>query len=160
MLLRIDSLTVAAVLALSLIGCASRGGVYGAFAGDGKYRERAGYVTEFDLADRLPKVLLRHGYFIDSAEARHNDIVMTTQWRHRYPFTDEVAVGATGARTRMHFRALWTGHMYSLTIEVENMIETRDGMWVPGSSSMAFTEYARELTSSVRLEIASGTRRY
>lgn len=160
MLLRIDTLMVTAVLALGLAGCASNGGVYGSPAGNGFYKERAGNVTEFDLLDRLPKVLLRHGYFIDTAEARHNDIVMMTQWRHRQPFTDEILLGATGARTRMHFRALWTGHMYSLTIEVENMIETRNGAWVHGGSGEDFTDYARELTSTVQLEIASGMRRH
>lgn len=158
--LRTATLAVAAALALGLQACASRDGPASLSTDDGTYKERAGNVTESDLFNRLPKVLMRHGYFIERTEPHHKDLEFITQWRYRDPFSDELDRGATGARTRMHLRALWTGRMYSLTIRVENMIANGTGSWIRGESSDEFTEYAKELTGEVRLEIASGIRRH
>jgi|GEM_PF-2133777 len=125
------------------------------------FRERTGFVTESDLFDRLPRVLARHGFFIVEADGDSQFFFLKTQWHERVPFEDERTRGAVMARTRLSFRAVRNGRMYSLTLEAHRMIETSSSEdWVPTPIYAEAMAYLEEIASELRLELASGIRRF
>lgn len=156
---RFASLTLASVL---LAGAGCTGGMNDPHRTpqNAVYRERAGLVTESDLFTRLPRVLARHGYLIEGGNHHGGRILFETQWKQRAPFEDERAEGYEAARTRVRFRATWDGRLYVLQMEVENVLLTAGGAWVRGRMTEMFDSYAHAIASDVRLEIASGIRRY
>ena len=124
------------------------------------FRERTGQVTESDLFIRLPRVLARHGFLLQEGRHYGRKLYFETQWKDRKVFSDELAAGYEAARTQVRFDARWTGRLYVLNIAVDNQYRTPGGHWVQGPVTEMFDAYAREIASDVRLEIASGIRRY
>ncbi|HEX6940034.1 MAG TPA: hypothetical protein VF158_11535 [Longimicrobiales bacterium] len=124
------------------------------------YRERTGQVTELDLFLRLPRALARHGFVIERSDRRYRDYRFETQWRYRKPFADEFERGAVEARTRLHLRADWAGHLYELHLEAENSIRTMAGEWVDASVTRMFETYAHDIANTIRLEVTGGIRLY
>lgn len=125
-----------------------------------RFRTHAGRVTATDLALDLPRVLARHGFFIETVDRGYGAVEMLTQWKEREPFAEELAEGARLARTRLKLRATWTGRLYQLRFEAENMVLDDAGSWRPAPMTDAFEDYAREVADDVRLELASGIRTY
>ena len=124
------------------------------------FNESAGRMTERDLMVKLPMVLARHGYFIERGESFQQGFSFETSWRMRSAYPEELERGARAARTRLRFRALQSGAMYSVRIQVESMMEVSRGQWVRSPGGDAFQSYARELTREIRAELASGMRTY
>jgi hypothetical protein len=124
------------------------------------FNERTGQVTESDLYTRLPRVLARHGFFIMESDRFYNGLSFTTQWRLRNPFPDEEVLGATAARTQVRLRAMKGGTLYTLRLQVENMIRIASGEWIHIPLEDDVLEYAREVATDIRMEIASGMRRF
>lgn len=141
-------------------GCATVGQYGGTGVGSAIFNDRTGQVTESDLYVRLPRVLARHGFFIVANDRFYNGVTFETQWRLRDPFPEEQARGATAARTQVRFRATHGGSLYSLQLQVENMIQIASGEWIHIPLDEDALHYAREVASDVRLEIASGIRRF
>lgn len=141
-------------------GCATQVSGPELMSADALYRERTGQVTESDLFIRLPRALARHGYLLEQGRAYGRDLYFETQWKDRKAFPDEIDAGYEAARTQVRFNARWDGRLYVLRIEVDNRYLTPDGEWVHSRATEMFDAYAREIASEVRLEVASGMRRY
>jgi hypothetical protein len=148
------------LMLLSLTGCATRDGMSPASPHEGVYRERTGQVTETDLFIRLPRVLTRHGFLIEEGVHYGRKLHFKTQWKHRKAFEDEWAMGYQEARTQLRLVATWDGRMYVVQLSIENQWLGPDGQWVTGEVTDMFESYAREIASDIRLEIASGMRRF
>lgn len=114
------------------------------------YRERAGHISEQDLAVRLPRALARHGFMIETTEQRFRNYHFETQWRYRKPFADEIERGAVEARTRLRLRANWIGQWYELNVEAENEILPHGGAWVREATTRMFESYARDIVNTIR----------
>ncbi len=117
-------------------------------------------MTESDLFVRLPRVLAKHGFLIEGSEQHSRAYHFETQWRYRKPFTDELELGATEARTRLRLRAARAGRRYVLHFEAENMVLTPAGRWARKPVTRSFEAYACTVASAIRMEVAGGIRRY
>jgi len=151
---------VLAFLIWLCLGCASGGHLVEPETWGSVFTDRTGLVTESDLYYRLPRVLARLGYFIEEGHGDRHTLLFETNWRTREPFPEERAKGARSARTKLRFRAVWNGRLYALNVDVDNMIADSYGSWVRTRPVDSFLDYARELTGEIRLELATGGRRY
>jgi hypothetical protein len=52
------------------------------------------------------------------------------------------------------------GTLYTLRLQVENMIRIASGEWIHIPLEDDVLEYAKEVASDIRMEIASGMRRF
>lgn len=153
-------LVVAGTIIFQSTACSSATHPWSATSATDVFKDRTGDVTETDLYDRLPMVLARHGFFIVDSNRHDYGVTFETQWQERIPFGEEQVRGAVAARTRLRLNARRNGRMYSVWFEAENMIETAQKNWI----SLPFYEesyaYVSDIASSLRLEVASGVRRF
>jgi hypothetical protein len=148
-----------------LAGCAqlpAREGDFGQPARPGTAVDRLGDVTVTDLARDLPHALGRLGFLLECEERKTGrDLHFSTEWRQRAPFDDEVALGATAARTRLTLVARRNGVGYStLHLYVENLLELEVGTWRQVPATESFGRYAREIGSELRLALVNRLRRF
>lgn len=148
------------LMALYPVACIASGQLSTAQLGQASFNDRTGQVTESDLYLRLPRILARHGFYIRSGERVSQSLFFETEWRNRQLFPDEQSTGITAARTRLRFKASWTGKFYSLRLMIDNEIQRGSGPWIQGHPGRDFLAYARGIAHEIRTEIASGMRRY
>lgn len=143
------------LLAVILTACASAGG-----GGRAAVTQTVGTAARGDLDSTLRMVLSRNQYVLER-ETLETNMTYETRWRLRQPFDDERALGATQAESRIIVRARprsREGNNYTVTMTVENRIRTGDAEWVQVPATEQFSAYARELTSELERELATGIR--
>jgi hypothetical protein len=150
---------------LSTAACATGQG------GSALYRREIGMASAPDAITLAEQVIHRHGFQIDHAEEAP-EIRILTHWRNRLPFEDEVALGVTGAESRIlvvgrvrHTTDLGTYYVVHLTME--NRLQTDpfqgggEAAWSDTINTDMFTAYADEIADDYKLLVSNiGVRRY
>lgn len=108
----------------------------------------------------LPRVLAQHGYLLEWQERRGGTYYFETQWKTRAPFEDERVLGAEYARTQVRFYAQPRDRLYSVRIEVDNVLGTNSGDWAQAPRTEMFGRYARRIATDVRSELSTGMRTF
>lgn len=139
--------------------------------GSALYRREIGLASAPDAITLAEQVIHRHGFQIDRAE-QAPEIRILTHWRHRLPFEDEVALGVTGAESRIlivgrarHSTDLGTYFVVHLTMENRLQTEIFQGAgaaaWSDAINTDMFTAYADEIVDDYKLLVSNiGVRRY
>jgi hypothetical protein len=150
---------------LSTAACATGRG------GSPLYRREIGMASAPDAITLAEQVIHRHGYQIAGAEEAP-EIRILTHWRYRLPFEDEVALGVTGAESRILIvgrarNSTDLGTYYVIHLTMENRLQTDpfqgggEAGWSDTVNTDMFTDYADEIADDYKLLVSNiGVRRY
>ncbi len=149
---------------LAVFGCAASGGGSNLQS----YRDQLGGATPGDLARKTRPIFERFQFEVEREDSSTTYQAYETRWKNRTPFEDELARGATSARTRLFVRGRARGggsrgaaDVRMVEFTAENMVMLGQATeWTVGFITPNFTEYAKEIGDELRTELQAGIRVY
>lgn len=149
-----------ALVALSVVGCASGGG---STVADSYWRVEMGQTTQGALSTALDKVFRKHAVVVRRAQAAPGDreLRYETEWVLRDLLATEEGVGTTGARNRIIIVARQGSGagIYRLRWQLENEVTTAAVPdWHAGPLPEEVRERYRPVFSDLELEVRTAQR--
>ncbi|MFQ5677522.1 MAG: hypothetical protein ACE5G1_16655 [bacterium] len=170
---RMISLVIAAV-ALFAIACGGTGsGKAGGSKADGDYAKRAskfrrnmGTCRKNQFTDALTQILFTKHNFQDSGDTRdlRQQVEYRTEWKPRFPFDDEKALGIVKVESKIVVGAKSSGSIASLSgeasfkayLEAENRVKYANSVdWQPGPMTAEAKKYFRNIADDMEQQFKS-----
>lgn len=156
---------VIAAIALSMIACGGTGG--GSLSKSAtKYRKNLGTCRKGQFTDALRQILFTKHNFQDSGDTRdlRQQLEYRTEWKPRFPFDDEKALGIVKVESKIIMGAKSSGSIASLSgeasykayLEAENRVKYATSTdWEPGPMTAEAKKFFRDIADDMEQEFKS-----
>lgn len=132
------------------------------------FTEKIGNATSYDLGDKSFRLLSQYHYRLTRFEQNRDHVYLETDWRYRFPFSDELLLGVKEAKTKVVIsarprkRSILNGSdMNVVRLYAENMVKLVDSdEWIRLPMTDMLRTYLNRLSNDLKTDFLTGIRKF